>query len=184
MRDPDQVAAPRAKAAPLGALAPVVQDLPPSEPPAHGKAADLPKQGAPPPLIQVADDAQGKPYPLQEGDLVLPTGLIIHHVPKGVSARVLRERGEGDEVWELVDARGRRLALIKARSWRRAASSEADLLTDTRTTPGAVRRATWQGKSVQVVTDRFRSDTHIYTIDRRSGGTDWIFRGLELASTP
>jgi hypothetical protein len=184
MRDPDRVSPNRAADASLGTLAPVEQDLPGEARAAPSKADDLPKGATPPPLIQVMDDAQGKPYPLRDGALVLTSGLVIHRVPKGVSARTLRERATGDEVWEMVDARGKRLALIKERSWRRAASSEADLVNDTRAMPGAVRRATWQGRSVQVVTDRFRSDSHIYTVDRRANGTDWIWRGLELRTAP
>jgi hypothetical protein len=40
---------------------------------------------------------------LRDGNLVLPTGLIIHGVPKDVSVRIVQEQSGGD-LWEVMEA--------------------------------------------------------------------------------
>lgn len=180
MRDPDALGRPPASGRPLGELDRARPDTPDPTADPTSKTRSAPTRLSPPPLIRVADGERSTPYPISDGALKLPGGLVVHRVPAKVSVRQTREAGTGDKVWEIVDARGRRLALIKARSWTRAAGSEASLLesADVRT---EVRPAVWGKTQVRVVTDRFHNDTHIYTLDRRQNGTDWIWSGIDLS---
>lgn len=133
----------------------------------------------PPPLITVADDARRQDVGLRDGTLSVPGGLLLHRIPKGVAVRTVSEQRTGEQVWEFVDARGRKLALLKAERAGRAALRDDAL---ERTDDARARRnARWGKSNVPVVTERFRGETHVYTIDRRATGTEWIWSGLELA---
>ena len=130
--------------------------------------------------IRLAQDPRHRPYPLRAGELVLPSGLVVHRVPKGIVVRTAREQRTGDLVWEIADPRGRRLALLKERSFRRAAAATAPVLDETATLRLEARRDDWDATPVRVVVDRFRAEHHIYTLERRASGTGWIMSNLEL----
>ena len=119
-------------------------------------------------------------YPVRQGQLALPSGLIIHNVPASVSVRTLREQGGGD-VWELTDAQGRRLALLKAESLARTPVSRNERLSELESARSVGTRTDWGAPTVQVVSERILSETYLYTIERRAKGTSWIASGLELA---
>ena len=174
MRDPDALVSPAAQQ--LGALSPtaVTYDAKPRQTPAREAPAAVA-------AIRLARHPTPRPYPLRGGELVLPSGLIVHRVPKGISVRTGREQQTADMVWEIADARGRRLALIKERSFRRAAASTASVLDQTATVRVEEKRGDWDDAPVRVIVDRFRADDHIYTLERRARGTGWIMSNLELA---
>jgi len=182
MRDPDAMRSPGASQRPLGALTPTssgrATDARRAPEAAPRPAARAKTTVEPPPLLVVSDGATRSDYPLRDGTLSLPGGLLIHGVPRGVAVRTVAEQRTGQTIWEIVDARGRRLALLQAERAGRVALREDPLrrTEDAR----AERRATWGKQTVQVVSDRFRGETHVYTIDRRATGTAWIWSGLEL----
>lgn len=182
MRHPDALTAPTTRQ-PLGAFATssVTAAIERDAPRARGTKRE---SAANPPLapIRLTLDAKPRPYPLHDGELNLPTGLVIHRVPKGVSVKTAREQQTGDVVWEIADPRGRRLALLKARSFRRAAAATAPVLDETRTLRLEARRNDWGAAPVRVVVDRFRSEHHIYTLERRAQGSAWIWSNLELTN--
>ena len=180
MRHPDEVrASDAATAGPLGELEPV------------NAAKPLAESGAPQPTaaqaavlrpLQVAPGSVPQPYALREGQLILPSGLIIHGVPKSVSARTLREQG-GGELWEIVDARGRRLALLKVESLGRMPLPGGAGLNQLSSARSVGPRSDWGAPHVDVVSERFLSESHVYTIERRTKGTAWIASGLDLSGT-
>ena len=178
MRTPDAVPSPLASARPLGSLEPVRVTSAPVEPRPRPPVA--PRVQVPTP-IRVDPIPPPRPYALRDCQLVLPAGLIVHSVPKGVSARIVREQG-GGEVWEIVDARGRRLALLRAESLGGAELPPGALLQQTATARGIGPRSDWGAARVKVVSDRFLDENHVYTIERRAEGTAWIWSGLELSS--
>jgi hypothetical protein len=181
MRNPDDLAA-HSAAQPLGA------------PPVTSRVGALPADGPPrsaatqheqqPELrpIRIATEPKPRPYPLRDNELVLSSGLIIHRVPKGISVTSAREQRTGDLVWEISDARGRRLALLKERSFRSASASSASVLDETTTLRQKAQRSDWGSNPVRVVVDRFRAEHHIYTLERRESGTAWIWSNLELTN--
>ncbi len=164
----------------LGELQPVA--VPARPEPAKGPPQRAREQGPPP--IRIATEKGAKAVPLQGRDLVLPDGLIIHDVRKGVTARTVQEQGTGDSVLELLDARGRRLALLKQIRLSRVALRGGPLLDATAETHERGRRRDWGAGGVRVVIDRFRHESRLYTLERRADGTDWIWSGLELSSHP
>lgn len=172
MRDPDTMGS---QASSLGALAPARADYDParSEPRAPHASANIR-------AIRLARHPKPKPFPLRAGELVLPSGLVVHRVPKGISVRAGREQQTADMVWEISDARGRRLALLRERSFRRAAAESRSLLDETATLRLDATRSDWDQTPVRVVVDRIRAEHHIYTLERRSRGTGWIVSNLEL----
>lgn len=173
MRDPDALASPASQQ--LGVLATSA---------AAYEAKPRPEQAREPrpaiAAIRLAPHPKPRPYPLHRGELVLPSGLVVHRVPKGISVRTGREQQTADVVWEIADARGRRLALIKERSFRRAAASTAPVLDQTTTLRLEEQRGDWDDAPVRVIVDRFRAEDHIYTLERRARGTGWIMSNLEL----
>jgi len=134
--------------------------------------------------IRLAPLPRPQAYPLRNGELVLPSGLVVHRVPKGISVRSAREQQTGDVVLEIADPRGRRLALLSERAFRRAAAANIPVLEQTATTTLEAHRSDWGEKSVRVIVDRFRAEHHIYTLERRARGTRWIMSNLELGSRP
>ncbi len=175
MRKPDDLASP-SDAQVLGAFRPVAAKVAPER--AAKPKSDA--RAAPPPAIRVARGSSARPYALRDRELVLPSGLTVHHVPNGVAIRTVEDEG-GGPVWEFIDVHGRRLALLKEQSWRRAAASEAPLLEESATARTQATRGDWAKAPVRVVVDRFRSDKQIYTLERRASGTDWIWSGLEFS---
>ncbi|HKP58317.1 MAG TPA: hypothetical protein VJV78_16435 [Polyangiales bacterium] len=181
MRHPDEVRASAAKTEELGSLQLVNAGTPratkakpkPSQPTAaHSKEHYT---------IQIAQDSPPRPYPLRDRELTLPSGLIIHGVPKSVSVQTVRERAGGD-VWEITDARGRRLALLKAQSLSRklwTTSARSDQLASARSVG---QRSDWGAPRVNVVSERYLSENYVYTIERRTEGTGWIASGLEFTA--
>jgi hypothetical protein len=131
--------------------------------------------------IRLATQTASRPYALRDGDLVLPVGLIVHNVPKGVSVRIAQEQGGGD-VWEILDARGRRAALLKAESLASGALPRGALLPQTANARSVGQRTDWGAAHVKVVIERFLNENHVFTIERRAEGTGWIWSGLELSS--
>jgi hypothetical protein len=160
----------------LGALEPVHAVAVADEPPV--KQSIEPTQAPAP--IRVATQTAPRPYALREGDLVLPVGLIVHSVPKGVSVRIVQEQGGGD-VWEILDAHGRRAALLKAESLASGALPQGALLSQTANARSVGQRTDWGAAHVKVVTERFLNENHVFTIERRAEGTAWIWSGLELS---
>lgn len=140
--------------------------------------AAAPPRALPP--IRIAAAASPRAYALRDAALVLPGGLIIHNVPKGLGVRTA-PAADGGELWEVVDARGRRMALLKAEAIRRGAS-EGTLLSRTTAARSVGERSDWGARRIKVVSDRFLGENHVYTIERRADGTAWIWSGLELAS--
>lgn len=180
MRHPDEVRASAAKTDELGTLPLVHAGAPRATPkPKHSQpTAARNKEFYP---IQVAEDSAPRPYPLRDRQLTLPSGLIIHGVPKSVSVRTVRERAGGD-VWEITDARGRRLALLKAESLHRrlwTTTARSDELANARSVG---HRTDWGAPRVNVVSERFLSESYVYTIERRTDGTGWIASGLEFSA--
>lgn len=175
MRSPDDLQAPSDRLGTMRRTPVATLDSERAAPVAHRSAPRV----AP---IRVADDPRPRRYPLQDDKLVLPSGLVVHRVPKGVSVSAARDRQTGDVVLEIADTRGRRLALLKERSFRRAASASAPVLDETTTVRFDARRDDWGGSPVRVIVERFRAEHHIYTLERRATGTDWISRNLELTN--
>lgn len=138
-----------------------------------------PAQPTPQPL-HVASQPSPQPYPLRKGDLVLPSGLVIHNVPAGVSVRRVDEVETKDSIYELVDARGRRIALLKETALSKVAMPGGPPLLEATAASSAQAKRDWNEKAVDVTTDRFQSESHLYTLERRSTDTDWIMGGLEL----
>ncbi|MFI5308730.1 MAG: hypothetical protein ACHQ53_15340 [Polyangiales bacterium] len=169
----------------VGPSGPEIGQLQPVPVPVKTEPGAAPPQGARakgPPPIRIVATRQVTPVPLRGRDLVLPGGLVIHDLPSGVTARVVREQGTGDDVIELVDARGRRLALVKeTRPSQLGVAGGQSLLQATAETHEQAQRSDWGPTSIRVVVDRFRHDALIYVLERRATGTDWIQRGLELA---
>ena len=132
--------------------------------------------------IRLAQHPRPRPYPLRDGELVLSSGLVVHRVPKGITVRSAREQQTGDVVLEIADAHGRRLALLKERTFRRAAAASVPVLDQTATTTLEAHRNDWGRTPVRVIVDRFRAEHHIYTLERRASGTSWIMSNLELGS--
>jgi hypothetical protein len=170
-------ASPAASARPLGALEPVHTVAVADDPPV--KQSIEPAQTPAP--IRLATQTAARPYALRDGNLVLPVGLIVHSVPKGVSVRIVQEQGGGD-VWEILDARGRRAALLKAESLTSGALPPGALLPQTASARSVGQRTDWGAAQVKVVTERFLNENHVFTIERRAEGTAWIWSGLELSS--
>jgi hypothetical protein len=175
MRNPDAMPSPVASARPLGTLdlihaASVQAESPRMQPVEPRVQAPIPIRIDPLPAPRF--------YALHDSKLVLPAGLIVHRVPKGVVVRIVQEQG-GGEVWEIVDARGRRLALLRAESLGRGAPGA--LLSQAAAARKSGQRTDWGAARVKVVTDRFLSENHVYTIERRAEGTAWISSGLELS---
>jgi hypothetical protein len=162
----------------LGTLKPVAVPAQPeqrAEPSANAAAIE---QGP----IRVANEQPPAPYPLRDGALVMPGGLIIHDVPSKVTVRTVHEQGSGDAVLELVDPRGRRIALVKETPLSHVAMpGGAPLLGAAAATHDQAKREDWATSPVNVVVDRFSSETHLYVLERRAQGTDWIWSGLELS---
>lgn len=178
MRSPDEVGSPAGDQI-LGALRPVAAG---GEQPTPDPAAAAPLAGAPPEPLKVAPGPP-RPRALSDGKLALSGGLILHHVPAGVAVRAVDEQRTGAELLEIVDRRGRRLALLKETSFGRAALPQgSSLLEQAATTRSRARREDWDRTPVEVVIDTFHSETHLYTLERRARGTDWIWSGLELAT--
>jgi hypothetical protein len=174
---PAALASPTTAPRPLGALEPVQASALADEPavkqsiePAHAPAP-----------IRLAPQAAPRPYALRGDALVLPVGLIVHGVPKGVSVRIVQEQGGGD-VWEILDARGRRAALLKAESLASGALPQGALLVQTASARSVGERTDWGAAHVKVVTERFLNENHVFTIERRAEGTAWLWSGLELSS--
>jgi hypothetical protein len=162
----------------LGKLEPVNTPAPSAE---QRAAPPSPTPPTPPAPIRVATDKAAKPLALHGRDLVLASGLIIHRLPKGVTARTVQELGTGDEVVEIIDAHGRRLALLKqTRVAQVGVGGGPSLLQATAAAHDKGERSDWGAPSVRVVIDRFHNDTTIVTLERRADGTDWIPSGLEL----
>ena len=133
--------------------------------------------------IRIDRAAVPEPVALDGRDLVLPGGLIIHGVPPSVTARTVREQRSQEPVLELVDKRGSRLALLKETSLTRVAlPGGAPLLSATAATHIEATRDDWDKTPVRIEVDRLQSDTHLYVIERRTAGTDWIPGGLELSA--
>jgi hypothetical protein len=164
--------------APLGSLQPVaVTDRPEPRVQPAARAANIEQ-----PPIFIDNEQSPRPHPLHDGALVLPGGLIIHRVPRNVTARMVVEQGSGDPVLELVDPRGRRIALLKETPISHVAMpGGAPLLGATEPTHSEAKRERWATSPVPIVVDRFSSETHLYAIERRASGTDWIWSGLELS---
>jgi hypothetical protein len=100
-----------------------------------------------------------------------------------VAVRSLRA-AEGSDLWEIVDARGRRMALLRAEAVRGGSHARGDLLSRSSAARSVAQRSDWGATRVKVLTDRFLGENHIYTIERRAEGTAWIWSGLELSSAP
>jgi hypothetical protein len=176
MRNPDAMPSPLASARPLGTLdlvkaAQVQAESPRPHPVELRVQAPIP--------IRIDPLRAPRSYALHDSKLVLPAGLIVHRVPKGVAVRIVQEQG-GGEVWEIVDARGRRLALLRAESLGRGAPGA--LLPQTAAARQSGQRTDWGAARVKVVADRFLGENHVYTIERRAEGTAWIWSGLELSA--
>lgn len=149
-----------------------------TEPPAKTEADTETK---PPGPILIQKDKPPRPYALNGDKLILPTGLTIHRVPKRTVVRIVTERRTGRSIWEIVDKRKRRLALLRAQSWREVVQEEGRSITkNARSIRLRARREDWGPKPVQIIVDRFTSETHVYTLERRATGTDWIWSGLEI----
>jgi len=180
-RDELSMREPRSRApgvAKLGTLEPVAVPAQPElrvQPAASATPAEQPP-------IRIAREHSPRPYPLRNGALVLAGGLIIHDVPRNVAVHTVVEQGSGDAVLELVDPRGRRIALLKETALSSVAMPEgAPLLGATATTHTETKREDWATSPVAVTIDRFSSETHLYTLERRAQGTDWIWGRLELS---
>ena len=164
---------------PLGALQPVAV---PAQPEASKEPPVASATAAPAP-IRLAREPAPEPYPLRDRDLALPGGLIIHGVPSSVSVRKAADLESGEPVFEFVDARGHRLALLKQTALARIAlPGGGPLLQDTASTHTESARDDWDKTRINVVVDRFQSESHLYTLERRSADTDWIMNGLDLSS--
>jgi hypothetical protein len=174
MRHPDEVRSSAAPSGQLGVLAPVNAGKPLAEPmPSQPRAASA----RPLRPIQVAQDSVPRAYLLRDGRLMLPSGLIIHSVPKSVSVRTVREQAGGD-VWEIIDARSRRIALLKVEALARAPLPTSERLDELRSVG---ERSDWGAQRVSVISERFLSERYVYTIERLAKGTAWIASGLELS---
>lgn len=180
----DQVAmrAPQAQPAnsdPLGTLQPVAIPTQPEinkEPPAPAAEPE-------PAPIRVAKQPAPEPYALRARDLVLSGGVVIHDVPKSVRVRSVSEAGSEGALLEVVDAHGRRLALIKQTPLTEVALPGGEpLLAQSAASHREAQRDDWDKTPTAVIVDRFRSETHLFTIERRSSGTEWLIGGLELGS--
>jgi hypothetical protein len=112
---------------------------------------------------------------------MLPFGLVIHGVPKSVSVRTVREQAGGD-VWEITDARGRRLALLKAESLGRRLVTRSGRLDELASARSVGRRSDWGAPRVNVLSERFLAEDYLYTIERRTEGTAWIASGLDISA--
>lgn len=178
MRSPTEAASPASRGS-LGGLEAV-------DVAARGEAAPESRESATssvPPPLRVNESSGRRAVTLDGQALVLPGGLTLQRVPSGVRVRLRSEQTTGSDLWEVVDARERRLALVKLTSLRRVGvSPTVGILDETRSVQGVARTARWNGKQARIVTDRFQNDTHLYTIERRAEGTDWIRSGLELTA--
>jgi hypothetical protein len=183
MREPADVPS-HAAGAPLGASQPtaVAAASAPLPPPPAGTAPSGQQSELAP--IRIAAEPKPRPYPLRDSELVLPSGLVIHRVPKGTTVQSAREQQTGDMVWEIADARGRRVALLKERSFRAASAATAPVLDATTTLRLEARRSDWGPAPVRVIVDRFRGEHYIYTLERRESGAEWIWSNLELTNRP
>ena len=177
MRHPDEIQSSTARAPTLGVLEQVRATKPRAESDPPRPTAAGPRSPRP---ILVARDSAPKRYALRDGQLQLPSGLIIHGVPKTVSVRSVREQGGGD-VWEIVGARGERLALLKAESLSRSLVPKGASLGELASAPTVGPRSDWGAPRVNVVSERFLTENYVYTIERRTKGTAWIASGLELS---
>jgi hypothetical protein len=164
----------------LGVLQPVAVPAPPSPPEPGAASASSPAPSEPAP-IRIAAAPAPEPVALRGRDLVFAGGLIIHGVPASVTVRKVSELGSDAPVLELVDKRGRRLALLKETSLTRVAlPGGSPLLEATAAARTEATRDDWDTTPVKVAVDRFQSDTHVYVLERRATGTDWIQSGLEI----
>jgi len=178
MRHPDELRSSAALTRSLGVLEPVNATKPRAEArPPHPRAS----YARPPRPILVAQDSVPRAYALRDGRLMLPFGLIIHGVPKSVSVRTVREQAGGD-VWEITDARGRRLALLKAESFGRTVLPSSERLGELASARSVGQRSDWGAPRVNVVSERILNENYLYTIERRTKGTAWIASGLELSA--
>lgn len=178
MRHPDEVRSSAIPARPLGVLEPANAAKPLAEPRTLQPRAAGARRLLP---LQVASDTAPRAYALRDGRLTLPSGLVIHRVPKSVSVRTVREHA-GGELWEIVDARGQRVALLKAQALARTAVPNSARLEDLTSARSVGPRSDWGAPRVDVVSERFLSERYVYTIERRARGTDWIASGLELSA--
>ena len=178
MRHPDDVGGSAAQTRSLGVLAPVRATTPRAESRAPQPSAARPQSPRP---IRVAADSVPQRYTVRDGRLLLPSGLIIHGVPKTVAIRSVREQG-GGEVWEILDARGGRLALLKEESLSRSLVPRGARLDELGNARSVGTRIDWGAPRVQVVSERIFGENYVYTIERRAKGTSWIAGGLELSS--
>jgi len=178
----DQVAmrAPQAQPAnsdPLGTLQPVAV---PAQPETN-KEPPTPAAEAEPAPIRVAKQPAPEPFPLHQRDLVLSGGVVIHDVPKSVRVRTVAEAGSEGALLEVVDGHGRRLALIKQTPLTEVALPGGEpLLAQSAATHREAQRDDWDKTPTAVIVDRFRSETHLFTIERRATGAEWVIGGLEL----
>jgi hypothetical protein len=178
MRRPDDVRSSAARMRGLGVLEPVHAAKPRVEARSSQPTAAGPRTPRP---IQVAPDSVRERYAVRDGQVLLPSGLIIHGVPKTVSVRSVREQGGGD-VWEIVDARGERLALLKAESLSRSLVPRGASLNELAGARSVGPRSDWGAPHVKVVSESVLSENYVYTIERRAKGTEWIASGLEFSA--
>jgi len=178
LRMRDEVSSSDSRTRALGSLAPV--HVYTTEAPARSVR---PKVAAPrvPRPIRVARDSVPKRYAVRDGQLLLPSGLIIRGVPNSVSVHSVREQG-GGAIWEIVGARGERLALLKAESLSRRFVARSANLDELASARSVGPRSDWGAPRVDVVSERFLSENYLYTIERRAKGTAWIASGLELSA--
>jgi hypothetical protein len=177
MRNPDEARPSATSTRELGVLETVDAATPRSEARAPQPAA---AQARAPRPIHVARDSVPRAYATRAGQLTLPSGLVIHGVPSSVSVRVVREQ-TGGEVWEIMDARGRRLALLRAESLGRIPLPAGQDLGQLASARSVGKRGDWGAPRVDVVSERILSESHVYTIERRTTGTAWIASGLDLS---
>jgi hypothetical protein len=179
MVEPSETGQPPSLEQELSELEPIAVDEADVGPPVHTPRKPVIEHVAPEPIAVSAQDAK-TPVPLSDHALILPGGLTLHRVPADVRVQAR----EGREVWDFEGSDGRLLARVHALSFSRAARPSGDSLLDsTRPMRLHVVRTLWGPAPVEVVVDRFSSDTHIYTLERRAKGTDWIWAGLELGNT-
>jgi hypothetical protein len=178
----DQVAmrAPQpANSDPLGTLQPVAV---PAQPQSNKEPPAPVAEPAPAP-IRVAAQPAPEPYPLHGRDLVLTGRVVIHDVPKSVRVRTVTEAGSEGALLEVIDAHGRRLALIKQTPLSEVAlPGGPPLLAQSAASHREAQRDDWDKTPTAVIVDRFRSETHLLTIERRATGSEWLIGGLELGS--
>jgi hypothetical protein len=112
----------------------------------------------------VVDRAGAREESIEGGRFAAASGFSIEGVPRGV--RFLRV-AVAPTVWEVVDRRGRRLALVSEEPWSRAADpgerpageiEQWRLLADD-----------WGGDRVRIVVERFGDERFTYRVERLDG---------------